>query len=211
MIKCNLFVVVVGFVLITTISSCTERGFRQEEVSLIVSSGPNTAMPLIAIDNKRDSLFLRQKARKIRKKDMGSSTMDLLKMRMLSTVKDSLNPGLGIAAPQVGVAIQLICVQRFDKETEPFEFFLNPKVELYSDSINSGEEGCMSVPGYRGKVDRSQNINITYFNSNGIKQKETMNGFTAVVFQHEIDHLQGKLYFDHIYGGINSLTTVEKK
>jgi len=70
-------------------------------------------------------------------------------------------------------------------------------------------EGCLSVPGYRGKVDRSHNIELSYLDSTGKKQKETVNGYTAVIFQHEIDHLNGILFFDRVYGGFNLLTKVE--
>jgi peptide deformylase len=201
--------VVIGFILLLVVWGCTVSGFNKPEIALIRSSDSNSTMPVFTIKNKSDSLFMRQTARKIRKKDIGSSAMKQLRIRMLNTLKDSLNQGVGIAAPQVGINVQLIYVQRTDKDGEPFEAYFNPKIELFGDSINSGPEGCLSVPGYRGKVDRSHNINVSYIDSLGKKQKETVNGYTAVIFQHEIDHLNGKLYFDHIFGGFNSLTPVE--
>jgi peptide deformylase len=198
--------VVIAIILFSTICGCTENGFRKNEISLIRSSGLNSTMPVFTINNKSDSLFLRQVARKVRKRDIDSSPMKQLRSRMLSTVKDTLNMGVGIAATQVGIGIQLIYVQRIDKDGEPFEAYFNPKIEIYGDSINSGPEGCLSVPGFRGKVDRSHNITLSYLDSLGKKQKETVNGFTAVIFQHETDHLNGVLFFDHVFGGFNSLT-----
>jgi peptide deformylase len=200
---------VVIVILLSTIIGCTLDGFKRKEIALIKSKDSGSVLSLLTINDKNDSLFLRQKARKISKVDVVSPYMEQLKSRMLKTVTDTLNPGVGIAAPQVGIGIQLVCIQRIDKKGEPFEVFFNPKIEQFGDSINSGLEGCLSVPGYRGKVDRSHNIELTYLDSTGKKQKETINGFTAVIFQHEIDHLNGILYYDHVFGGFNSLVKVE--
>jgi peptide deformylase len=177
----------------------------------IMSSDYNSILPLLTIGDISDSLFLRQEARKLKKATIVSSEMRQLKLRMLKTVCDSLNPGVGIAAPQVGIGVQMIYLQRLDKAGEPFEVYFNPRIEMYGDSINSGLEGCLSVPGYLGKVDRSHNIRLSYIDSTGNKQIETINGFTAVIFQHEIDHLNGILYFDHVYGGFHSLIPIGLK
>lgn len=201
---------VIGIVILLFIfSGCTVDGFKKKEIALITSKDAGTVFRLLTISDKNDSLFLRQNARKIGKEDVTSSYMERLKSRMLITVTDSLNPGVGIAAPQVGVGIQMVYVQRLDKEGEPFEVYFNPKIEEFSDSINSGLEGCLSIPGYRGKVDRSHNITLTYIDSAGEKKREDISGFVAVIFQHEIDHLNGVLYYDHVYGGFQSLTKVE--
>jgi peptide deformylase len=203
--------VVVVFISLSAFLSCTIDGFTKKEIGRILSASPGSTIPLLTINNKSDSLLLRQKARPISKIDIGSSSMEKLKSQMLQIVTDSLNHGVGIAAPQVGVGVQMIYIQRFDKEGEPFEVYFNPKIVMYGDSINSGTEGCLSVPGYRGKVDRSHNIKISYLDSMGKKQKETVNGFTAVIFQHEVDHLNGTIYFDKVYGGFSSLIPVEGK
>jgi len=165
----------------------------------------------MTVFSKQDSLFLRKGARKVEKKYINSSTINLLKARMLATVNDSLNRGVGIAAPQVGVGINMIMVKRFDKEGTPFEVCFNPHILEYGDSINSGIEGCLSVPGYNGHVQRSQNIKIAFLDSVGVKKKEEISGFTAVIFQHEIDHLSGTLYYDHVIGGFPALTPQVEK
>jgi len=191
------------------IVGCTDNGFNREEKKKIYSANNQSIMSLFTINGSSDSLFLRQDSHRVYKSNIESKIMTHLKGRMLATVTDSLNEGVGLAAPQVGIGINLILVQRFDKINEPFEFYFNPKIEEYGDSINSGFEGCLSVPGYRGRVERSQNIKISYIDSVGNKQNEEINGFTAVIFQHEIDHIKGILYFDHIFGGFNSLTSSE--
>jgi peptide deformylase len=189
--------------------NCKTDGFTPEEKQQIMEGNEHSIMRLYTIEEKTDSLLLRQKARTVKKKDINSVTMEHFRSRMLATVNDSLDQGVGIAAPQVGISLQMIYVQRLDKQGEPFEIYYNPLIEYYGDSINSGLEGCLSVPSYRGKVDRSQNIVISYLDSLGNKKKEKINDFTAVIFQHEVDHINGILYYDHIYNGFNSLMPVD--
>lgn len=191
-------------------ASCKTEGFKSAEIESIMDNDANVLMPLLTINEKSDSLFLRTQAREVKKKHIGSTTLDHLRKRMLATVNDSLNAGVGIAAPQVGVGLSMIYVQRFDKTGEPFEVYYNPVIVEYGDSINSGQEGCLSVPNYRGIVDRSHNIVITYLDSLGEKQTEQINDFTAVIFQHEVDHVNGVLYYDHISRGFESLSFSEE-
>jgi peptide deformylase len=198
-----------GMMLISIIG-CTEHGFRPVEVKKITQKSEQATLPLLTIENKSDSLFLRQVSRKVDKENIGSKHMKQLKNRMLATISDSLNSGVGLAAPQVGIGVKMILVQRFDKANEPFEFYFNPKIKEYSDSINSGFEGCLSVPGYRGHVQRSQNILVSYRDSSGTKMEETISDFTAVIFQHEVDHLNGIFYFDHVFGGFHALMPAEE-
>lgn len=116
---------------------------------------------------------------------------------MLATVIDTNNLGVGIAAPQVGVSQALIAVQRFDKEGEPFEFYINPEIIYYSQNKSLGWEGCLSIPEERGQVYRADTITIRYLNEEQEKVvNENITGFTAVIFQHEIDHLNGILFID---------------
>ncbi|MBN1924507.1 MAG: peptide deformylase [Prolixibacteraceae bacterium] len=208
--KQALFIATSVFILMLYLPGCKTDGFSNEEVELISSGKTNQIMELYTINEKSDSLLLRQKARKIKKKNIGSETLELLKKRMFASMTDTLNPGVGIAAPQVGLSVRMIYVQRFDKPGDPFEIYYNPEITEYSDSINSGSEGCLSVPGYQGKVDRSQNITVNYLDSTGKKRTENINGFTAVIFQHELDHINGVLYFDRIFNGFEALTKTEE-
>jgi peptide deformylase len=177
-----------------------------EQEHQLVSSGTATEpMDLFIINNYSDSLFLRKQSRKVDKEVIGSVCMEYFRSRLLATVKDTLNPGVGIAAPQVGIGLRMIYVKRFDKENKPFEVYYNPEIEVYSDSTQTGNEGCLSIPGYRGGVERSHSIKLSYLDSTGKHQNEEINGFTSVIFQHEIDHINGVLYYDHIPGGYTAL------
>lgn len=200
---------VITSLLLFGLQACKTDGFTKDEIRIIQSGDVNSVMPLYTINNVSDSLLLRQVARKIEKRNIKSANLEHLRLRMLATVTDSSNVGVGLAASQVGISVRMIYVQRFDKPGEPYEIYYNPVILEYGDSINSGREGCLSVPSYRGTVDRSQNIVLSYLDSLGNKQNEKINEFTAVIFQHEVDHINGVLYYDHIFDGFNSLALIE--
>jgi peptide deformylase len=130
--------------------------------------------------------------------DLKDELLPLLTQRMLATVKDTVNPGVGIAAPQIGINRNVIWVQRFDKPGEPFEVYLNPKITWRSALMRKGTEGCLSIPDIRGDVLRNYTIRITYYDLAGKHHDEMVEGFTAVIFQHETDHLIGILFTDRL-------------
>lgn len=191
--------------LVVIFSSCRQDGFTKDEVRRIESGAKNEIMALFTIDCMTDSLLLRQNARPIKPKHIKSETVQYLTKRMLATVKDPSNTGVGIAAPQVGISVRMLYVQRLDKKDEPFEVYFNPVIEHFGDSLLAGREGCLSVPNYRGEVSRAQRIGISYYDSLGNFVKEEIKGFTAVIFQHEIDHINGVLYYDRIDDGFDAL------
>ena len=127
---------------------------------------------------------------------------------MIATVTHPSQDGVGIAGPQVGLKRRVVAVQRFDKEGEPFEVYPNIRITWASDSLEIGPEGCLSVPNRRGDVKRSQEIIIEYADMEALRsgkasdeipmRKETIEDFTAVIFQHEADHLDGVLYIDRL-------------
>ena len=154
-------------------------------------------MPLFTNRVPEELRFLHLKAGPLNRRDMKKHTYETLKSRMLATVRDTTNTGVGLAAPQVGISKQLITVQRLDKEGEPFEFFVNPVIETYGEEKKWGWEGCLSVPGERDTVLRSTQLVIAYRDQDSWQiVRDTVSGFTAIIFQHEIDHLNGKLYID---------------
>lgn len=122
--------------------------------------------------------------------------LPLLAKRMYLAVTDSLHPGVGIAAPQVGINRNLIWVQRFDKPGEPMELYLNPQITWRSKLLRKGLEGCLSIPDTMGQVLRNYVIRLTYRDTVGTHHDEMVEGFTAVIFQHETDHLHGILFTD---------------
>ena len=108
--------------------------------------------------------------------------------------------GAGLAAPQIGVMKRVVIFgfeknERYpDAEAVPFTVLINPKLELLGDDIQYGWEGCLSVPGMRGVVPRSENLRYRGFTLDGSHIDRTVSGFHARVVQHECDHLDGILY-----------------
>lgn len=194
------------------LTSCS-ADFTDREARLIHEG--EGVMRVWKIDNRSDSLFLRKKANLLRAESLDCRTFRKLKERMLLTVNDSTDPGVGIAAPQIGIGKAVIAVQRFDKPGEPFEFYINPVIESYSGTKISGPEGCLSIPDLIDSVWRSDEITISYlpdptveesadnevkrnFKRGAERRSEKVKGFTAVIFQHETDHLNGILFIDRI-------------
>ena len=121
-------------------------------------------------------------------------------------LKDSMKHygGIGIAAPQIGVdwqiaLIELSPINRYGAEISlPATYFINPKIRVLSEATEGNWEGCLSIPGMRGYVERPNHIEVKYFNESFEEVTMEVKGFLAVVIQHELDHLYGKLYIDHI-------------
>ena len=107
--------------------------------------------------------------------------------------------GVGLAAPQIGINRRVVAVQRFDKEGEPFEVYPNISIIETSEELAPGPEGCLSVPNQRHEVMRHTWVTIQYYSLQEHKViQERIEGFTAVIFQHEVDHLSGVLYIDRV-------------
>ena len=126
--------------------------------------------------------------------------------QLILDLKDSMKHygGIGIAAPQIGVSkqvcvIELMGINRYGQEINlPFTVFINPVIEVLSGEEKGYWEGCLSVPGLRGYVERPQHLKVTFYNEKAEKQELEADGFLATVIQHELDHLFGKLYIDRI-------------
>ncbi len=164
----------------------------------VIIDHPDENMPMyvLVISKKLDSTILRAKSEPINLKRKNELT-ELLAKRLEITMINEM--GVGIAAPQVGILKQMICVQRFDKDGFPNEIFVNPVITRYSDEKQDCREGCLSIPGRSDTTKiRALTIDLEYDQLNGNHKSETISGFTAVIFQHEIDHLNGILYIDHL-------------
>ena len=182
-----------------TINYTSQRtSFSEKESALITQSDSSFPMRVFEIDKISDSLLLKEKSIDIQ---LGSNNTILnhFTSRLYNTVTDSASMGVGIAAPQVGILRNIIWVQRFDKEGTPFELYLNPKIIQYSKKKQECLEGCLSVPNRMDTLNtRAYAILIEYDKIDGSHQIEMIEDFTAVIFQHEIDHLNGVLYIDHL-------------
>lgn len=172
-------------------------GFTKKEKTT-VNTKSSGVMRVLSADNAEDLAFLRMMAKSVSSAMTCEPEFAVLKNRMLETVTDPHHPGIGIAAPQVGISRKIIAVQRLDKPGEPFEFYINPKIISHSTKMKVGGEGCLSVPEISGDVARYTELKIRYRDHNYRLKQETVTGFTAIIFQHEIDHLNGILFTDRI-------------
>ncbi|WP_295940832.1 peptide deformylase [uncultured Alistipes sp.] len=189
------------FLLSCLITACGASGGFTDVEGEIITSQKGGIMRLYTTESSEDCLLLRRNAAPLGRAELASDEYRLLKQGMLSTVRDTTNAGVGIAAPQVGISRRLIAVQRFDKPGEPFEFYVNPEIVSYSEEKAEGQEGCLSIPDVSGMVSRSETIVLNYTDEESMcRMSDTISGFTAVIFQHEIDHLNGILFTDRLSG-----------
>lgn len=105
-------------------------------------------------------------------------------------------PGIGLAATQVDVHRRFLVADVSADNNEP-HVFINPVI-LEKDGVQVSEEGCLSVPGYYEEVERAEHIRLRYQDRNGDEIETDLRGLLAVVVQHEIDHLDGKLFVDYL-------------
>jgi len=134
---------------------------------------------------------------------IGSDELDRLISDMVDTLHDY--GGIGLAAPQIDEPLRLAIVEipggpsRYGEiEALPLTTFINPTVAIIDPATAGHWEGCLSVPGLRGYVERPQNVRIDYTNDDGEPAQLELQDFWATVFQHEFDHLDGRLYIDRI-------------
>ncbi len=118
---------------------------------------------------------------------------------MIETMREA--PGVGLAAPQVGVGLRVIVVETPEDEEDPQGGtqlqLINPEI-LKMDGEQIGEEGCLSIPGYVGIIKRAENVTVKALNRKGKEVKVKARGYLARVLQHEIDHVDGILFTDRL-------------
>jgi len=108
-------------------------------------------------------------------------------------------PGIGLAAIQVGVAKRVIVMDLAKKDEPPApRFFVNPQILWASEETGLWEEGCLSVPDIYDDVERPLKVRLTYLNYHGERIEEDADELYAVCIQHEMDHLNGVLFIDHL-------------
>ncbi|MGE8432713.1 MULTISPECIES: peptide deformylase [Chryseobacterium] len=162
------------------------------ELSIINQGDIKTALPIYQTTDDHQHKTLLSLSTEIDPVDPNTTVLvKRMKESLLST-----DGGVGIAAPQVGINRKIIWVQRFDKEGNPLEYFINPVIVWRSDLQNLGPEGDLSIPDFRDQFYRSKVIQLEYVDLKGQRYSEIVEGFTAVIFQHEIDHLFGILISD---------------
>ena len=107
--------------------------------------------------------------------------------------------GLGIAAPQVGKNIRIFIVTlNYGSENEMMIYMVNPKILKFSTETEVAEEGCLSLPGVYGNVERSIIVSVEFYNLDGARQEIELEGLNARIVQHENDHIDGVLFVDKL-------------
>ena len=159
--------------------------FTEDELAIIAGHG---VMRVLTVSDISDE-------------DLRSEAFSNLAERMIETVTDSMQDGVGMAAPQIGLSRRLVAVMRYDKEGIPFEIYPNIRIECFSSEKQTGPEGCLSVPGKSGNVERSEWVVISYTDPLSLEiVRDPVEGYTDVIFQHEADHLDGVLFTDRMNG-----------
>ena len=145
-----------------------------------------TVRPIVALGNP----VLRSKARKVSRFDLAIRN---LVQDMIETMRDA--PGVGLAAPQIGVPLQVAVVEA---EKDELHVLVNPEI-ITTEGEHDLDEGCLSVPGYWAKVRRAEKVTVKARDAHGKMIRITdAEGLLAQALQHEIDHLNGMVYVDRL-------------
>ena len=138
-------------------------------------------------------LLLRESA-KIEKFD---ESLVSLSRDLIDTMYDA--DGVGLAAPQIGINKRIFVMDcsREDEEQD-CRIVINPEIEYRSEEFGSYKEGCLSIPGITEEISRPKVIKVVYQGIDGVLQKNTLDDLWSTCFQHELDHLNGKLFIDHL-------------
>jgi peptide deformylase len=154
---------------------------------------------------------LRSEARALTSEEITGEEIQRLIRDMQETMHDA--PGVGLAAPQVGLPLQLAVIEdreellrtlpveelaEKERRPVPFHVIINPELSLLGDEKVEFQEGCLSLAGYCAFVPRARRIRVAYLDERGERQSVEASGWYARILQHEIDHLQGTLYIDRM-------------
>lgn len=127
-------------------------------------------------------------------KDVDDKIRNIIK-DMFETMYDA--NGVGLAATQVDIHQQIIVIDVSDERNEPL-VFINPSIEVIDEELDGYEEGCLSVPGFNENIERPKHVRVTALNEQGESFTIEPEGLLAVCIQHEMDHLNGKLFVDYL-------------
>jgi len=146
-------------------------------------------MPVLSIQHFPEDPVLRQKAKRVH---IITDSIQRLIDDMIETMQQA--KGVGLAGPQVGVGLRVIVLQM--PEEQPV-VIINPEI-TETNGVQEVTEGCLSVPGYYGEIRRSASVTVKGLDRQGKKIKLKATGLLSEALEHEIDHLNGKLYIDHV-------------
>ena len=189
-------------ILIPVLCFSCQTTMTKKEKELICNASAETPFRVLLTTNEEDSLFLRKKCADVKSIE-NNADLKLLIERMRATLE--AENGVGIAAPQIGVARNVFLFMRIDKPERLVVAAINPKITAHSnETVCFENDGCLSIPDISGNSLRYRWIEVEYYDENGAKIKERLDGysrfddFTGIIFQHEYDHLQGTLFTDKL-------------
>ncbi len=174
---------------------CQWQGRLQGGITGATSPAPMSStdpvlLPILLVPDPR----LRAKARPVGTGD--ADAIRALAPRMLDAMYKA--PGIGLAAPQVGELLRLVVVD-LQPEDKPAPIVLvNPEIVAASTELSTREEGCLSLPGQYADVTRPSRVKLRYLDLGGVKREIEAEGLLATCLQHEVDHLDGVLFVDHL-------------
>ncbi len=181
------------FILLLAVTACTARGGWTAWEQTVIERSDSVMYVAVM---PADSAILRAPSQDLQEAELQSAELQTLLAKMYRTLTDPSQDGVGIAAPQVGINRRIVLVMRYDKADKPIEPYLNIHIDSLWGQKTPGPEGCLSVPPYRGVVQRYPNVQISYLRPDGTPVTEKVGGYSAIIFQHECDHLDGILYTD---------------
>lgn len=168
---------------------------------------PMTENPIV----QTGAPVLRNKAEDVPRERIATPEFQALLAKMIETMRAA--PGVGLAAPQIGVPWRVLVLEDRDelmasltaKEKEerervpvPVRVFINPTLRFIGDEKVTFFEGCLSVAGFAGLVERAREVEVTGLDEKGVEQTWRVKGWPARILQHEVDHLNGTLYIDRM-------------
>ncbi len=163
-------------------------------------SGRKQKQPVVREIAKLGNPVLRKIAEPVT--DFDSAELQTIIQDMRSMLEKS--NGVGIAAPQISESIRLMIIASRPNDRYPDApkmkpvVMINPVFSVLDSTVIKGWEGCLSIPGIRAQVPRYQAVQVNFQNPAGEKQAMDLQGFVARIFQHEYDHLEGRVYLDHV-------------
>ena len=135
---------------------------------------------------------------------VGSAKINIFDKNLVNLSKDLIDTmydadGVGLAAPQIGINKRIFVMDcSSENEEKDCRVVINPEIEHASEELGSYKEGCLSIPGITEEISRPKVIKVLYQDVNGVLQRDTYDDLWSICFQHELDHLNGKLFIDHL-------------
>lgn len=162
---------------------------------------------------EKENPILREQAEPVSSSEFGSSWLNELSSVLISIMKEK--QAVGVAAPQIGISKRVIVFGTGYTQSRkidvpiPDTVLVNPSVKVLSEEIQTGFEGCLNCGDLRGEVPRAMEVEYSGYDLDGKLITKRANGLEARIIQHEVDHLNGLLFFDHVEDK-NSLITAEE-